>query len=139
MSQLINGADSMSYLRRKVELEFSFQVPASGAVTVIRDGRGAQVASVSAYTGGLYTVTLKSGIQKPRQITSFQVCISQVDGGTGFNQASYVTDSYSVSAGTFQILATELDGAGGEDQPETGAWISVRLVGPLVDAVKDAA
>jgi len=129
----------MSYLRRKVELEFSFKVPASGAPSVIRDGRGAQIASVSAYSGGIYTVTFKSGIQLPRQLTAFQCSLSQVDGGTGFNLAHIVTDSYDYSARTVQILCTEVDGAGAEDQPETGAWISVRLVGPLVDGVKDAA
>ena len=136
------GASRFSFLKGTIELEFSFKVPASGAVSVVRDGKGAQVGSVSAYASGVYTVTLNTEARLPRQVTSFHASCSQPEAGTGYANVALTTESLDAfpASGVLKVLATEYDTAGGAlGQPPTGTWVSVMVKGPRRDDLKDAA
>lgn len=144
VSHQYNGSANFSHLKGTVELEFSFKVPAAGAVSVIRDGKGAQVASVSAYTAGVYTVTFASSVRLPRQVTAFSCSISQPAAGTGESQARLTTESLDAlpASGTLGVVCTETTDDGVPNtilQPATGSWVSVMLKGPRTDDGKDAA
>jgi hypothetical protein len=122
-----------------VTLDFSFKVNSDDTVTVIRDGKGSQVSSISG-SSGVYTITFKSTARLPRQLTSFDVNVSQPSSALAFNQAHIVTDSYDVSARTVQVVCTEYaDGTASVVKPATGSWVSVELTGPMRDDLKDAA
>lgn len=133
--------DVARYTRDTVELNFAFQVPSSGAVTVVRDCQGTQVASVSALTTGVYTVTLSTKMPViPQQLTGWSVDLSKPSTGTDKSVANYVGGSYDPVARTFTIATR--DGTAGiisGGTPTTGQWISVRLVGPSKNSAKDAA
>lgn len=85
---------------------FRFQTNTSSAPTLIRDGRyGLSVARTSA---GLYTVTLPKPY--PAQLISCVCGFAIATGGTADQQARYVRNSYSPTAGTFQIMLLLDDG-----------------------------
>lgn len=86
---------------------FSFRTNTSSAPDLLRDGRsGLSVVRTSA---GLYTVQLP----KPYPAQCIAVCptgLAIATGGTADQQARYVRNSYSNSAGTFQIMLLLDDG-----------------------------
>ncbi len=142
-SPAFNGSANVAHLSGTVELEFSFKIPAGdGAVAVVRDGRGRQVASATG-TSGVYTVTFRSaspGVRLPRQVTTAFAHLTQPAATTTFNQVHVVTDSYSASAGTVQLVFTEYaDGAASIVRPVVDSWVSVLIKGPVNDDHKDAA
>lgn len=141
VSHQYNGSANFSHLKGTVELEFSFKTPAAGAVSVVRDGKGTQVGSVSAYTAGIYTVTFASSVRLPRQVTAFGCDVSQPAAGTGFRKGALTTESLDLltTAGTIDVLITDDTATVPVAVPATGTWVSVRLKGPRTDDGKDAA
>ena len=134
------------YLPEKVELEFSFVIPATktDAPTVFRDGKASQVSSISAPSSGVWTVTLKDGIVLPQQITSHVVNVAKAATGTDKGSVAYVEGSFSASARTFTLVARDLTdgttpGTANAGIPTAGARVSVYLAGPGKTSQTDAA
>lgn len=141
--------DEGRYLRRAVELKFSFQLlGALGATvpTVIRDGQGAQVASITGVSGpGIQTITFRTpntspGFVLPRQLTYAIAQVHQTGVAANGALVSIVRDSYDPVAGTVQLVyRLASTGAAGSGALAAGDWVHVTLTGPDVDQFKDAA
>ncbi len=137
-----NGSGIRHYLPERVEIEFSFVIPATNtdAPTVFRDGKGSQVSSVSAPASGVWTVTLKDGIVLPQQITTAFVHLAKAATGTDKSGVNYVEGSYSATTKTFTLVSRESnDGVISGGLPVAGDRVSVRLVGPGKTSQTDAA
>lgn len=138
--------DEGRYLRRQVELKFSFLIPSTptNAPTVVRDGQGAQVASVSAIASGVQTVTFKTadaspGLVLPRQLSWGSVSLSAAASGAVLTRADLVTGGYDPAARTLQIVYRDSDDGAVAASPAAGTWVFVTIQGPDVDQFKDAA
>lgn len=87
---------------------FSFRTNTSSAPDRLRDGQSGL--SVVRTSTGLYTVSLpKPYPAQAISIVAHGMCVPAA-GGTADQQARYVRNSYSASAGTFQIVLILDDG-----------------------------
>ena len=139
--------DEGRYLRHAVELEFSFVLPATptDAPTVIRDGQGALVASVSAISTGVQTITFKTheqspGIVLPQEIVSWSVEIAKAATGDHMTAPNLVAGSYDLATRTVDIVYRDSDdGAVGTTDLAAGDVVCIKLKGTSLEQFTESA
>lgn len=128
----------LTYVRHAVRLNFSFRTKAGNNPDAIRDGSGKIIGSVTR-TGGVYTITFKSGFKIPRQRTSCNVTLSGSATPTKMAFGADVAGSYDPVARTMQVVVmAEAAGSFAVGEPDDGTWVNVQVCGPGIDAFKDA-
>lgn len=134
--------DEGRYLQKALKLQFSYKIPATAAnaPTVIRDGKGAQVTSVSAIVSSVQTITFKGACQLPAQLTHATAQLHQDATSTSNVQVAIVADSYDPSARTIKVVyRLSSTGAIATATPVAADWVHIELVGPSSTTASDAA
>lgn len=90
---------------------FKFAVGAAGAVGTISQGSGAFISGVAHTAAGRYTVTFAKPY--PASLILCQPSLSCTDPDADLVTCRYKTNSYSPTAGTFEICTADVDGLDG--------------------------
>lgn len=145
---MLNGKGKRTHASHMVEVDFAFRIDGILAPDAIRQAKADIVSSVARTAAGRFTVTFKAGTPGlPRQLTHAVVVQHNPDespvaatapaGGYVKNLDIVTTaSSYTVEVDT---LIENAGAASVVGDPEDNTWVSVHLVGPMVDERKDAA
>lgn len=129
------------YSRWIIREYLSFRTNGTSAPDRIRDGKTGLVKSVTRVSAGLYTVTMNTARPTLPLHIAINVSLWEVNKPpTQAARVSYVSGSYSQSAGTFQVQVVDCNNSTpAAVDPDSGARISVELIGSISSVGQDAA